>query len=313
MEHNMKKNNFGFICILLLTSIAFSAQPERVIRFAHFTDIHITTDNNAPQGFAQALQYMQSMEDKPELLVTGGDHVGDSSAATDEVATKLFNLFKDIMQKNCHIPVKYCIGNHDIWGLNKPASKTTGSEEFWGIKRPIHEFNMPGPYYSFDVKNWHFIILQSVVPENNGYYVQLDDEQFKWLCDDLEKNKDKYCVIFSHPPILSVAAFFDDTQSEKTGNWFVSSSLINRDARRLKDLFYKYPNVKLCISGHLHLLDTVTYNGVTYICDGAVSGAWWGGKYQETSEGFGVFDLYRDGTFKHQYINYGWKSPAAKN
>ena len=140
----MKKMNFGFICILLsLTSIAFSAQTERAIRFAHFTDIHITTDNNAPQGFAQALKYMQSMEDKPELLVTGGDHVGDSSAATNEVATKLFNLFKDIIKKDCHIPIKYCIGNHDIWGLNKPASKTTGDEEFWGVKRPIHEFNMP--------------------------------------------------------------------------------------------------------------------------------------------------------------------------
>jgi hypothetical protein len=157
MEYEMKKVTIAFISILfLLRPFAYGADSERVIRFAHFTDIHLTYDNNAPQGFAQALKYMQSMDDKPQLLVTGGDHVMDSAGADNEVATKLFTLFKDIVKENCHIPIKYCIGNHDIWGLNKESSKTTGNEEFWGLKRPIHEFNMPGPYYCFDVKNWHF-------------------------------------------------------------------------------------------------------------------------------------------------------------
>jgi 3',5'-cyclic-AMP phosphodiesterase len=298
--------------LFVLTAFCIAAPAERVIRFAHFTDIHITQDNNAPQGLAQALRQMQAMEDNPQLLVTGGDHVMDSFSVTDKVAAAEFNLLKDILKKECKIPIKYCIGNHDLWGWDKKGSGTTGNEEFWGEKRPVHEFNMPGRYYSFDIKNWHFIILDSLIRDGNSYMTKLDDEQFKWLSGELEKNKDKYTVIFSHAPILSAAVFFDDSESEKSGDWSIYRGYMHMDARKLKDLFHKYPGVKLCISGHLHLLDTVTYNGVTYICDGAVCGAWWGGSYQETTEGFGVFDLYSDGTFKHKYVNYGWSAPAAK-
>ena len=32
---------------------------------------------------------------------------------------------------------------------------------------------------------------------------------------------------------------------------------------------------------------------------------------QETAEGYGIFDLYADGTFDHQYISYGWTPPQA--
>jgi len=49
------------------------------------------------------------------------------------------------------------------------------------------------------------------------------------------------------------------------------------DAAKIKDLFAKHKNVKLCLSGHLHLVDRVDYNGVTYLCDGAVCGGWWKG------------------------------------
>ncbi|MEX2092204.1 MAG: hypothetical protein WD971_05980, partial [Pirellulales bacterium] len=73
-------------------------------------------------------------------------------------------------------------------------------------------------------------------------------------------------------------------------------------------LFAKHPNVKLCISGHLHLLDRVDYNGVTYLCNGAVSGNWWGGRHKDCDEGYAVVDLYDDGTFEHEYVKYGWKA-----
>ena len=78
------------------------------------------------------------------------------------------------------------------------------------------------------------------------------------------------------------------------------------DARKLKDLFFQYANVKLCISGHIHLLDRVDYNNITYLCNGAVCGKWWRGNYQENPPGYALIDLYDDGSFAHQYIAYGW-------
>ncbi len=76
------------------------------------------------------------------------------------------------------------------------------------------------------------------------------------------------------------------------------------DAAAITDLFADNPNVKLCLSGHIHLRDVVQYNGVTYICNGAVSGNWWKGSYKQTQPGFGVIDLFEDGTFSHQYLPY---------
>ena len=82
------------------------------------------------------------------------------------------------------------------------------------------------------------------------------------------------------------------------------------DARRIKDLFAKHPNVRLCLSGHEHLVDQVTYNTTTYCCNGAVSGAWWKGSYHECAPGYGLIDLYDDGSFYNQYVVHGWQPKA---
>ena len=83
---------------------------------------------------------------------------------------------------------------------------------------------------------------------------------------------------------------------------------MHTDCMKLKDLFAKHPNVKLCLSGHLHLLDRVDYNGVTYLCNGAVSGSWWNGRHKDCDEGYAVVDLYDDGSFEQEYVKYGWKA-----
>ena len=61
----------------------------------------------------------------------------------------------------------------------------------------------------------------------------------------------------------------------------------------LKGLVFKsHGGVKLCLSGHIHLLDCCEIDGITYICDGAVSANWWKGPIQGLSEGYGVVDLW---------------------
>ncbi len=87
----------------------------------------------------------------------------------------------------------------------------------------------------------------------------------------------------------------------------VPGSWMHIDARRIKDLFLKHPNVRLCLSGHIHLVDRVEYLGVTYLCNGAVSGGWWKGANQECNPGYGLVDLYDDGTFENRYVEFPWK------
>ena len=76
----------------------------------------------------------------------------------------------------------------------------------------------------------------------------------------------------------------------------------------IKTLFRQHPNVKLCLSGHVHLADEVTYLGVRYLCNGAVSGGWWKGPYQEFGPAYAVVDLFEDGSFDH-HLEY-YREPA---
>ena len=283
-------------------------EKKRNIRFAHFTDIHVEPKLDAPEGLTAALHHAQSLKDRPDMIITGGDNIMDSLGADDNWTEIQYGVLKEVFAKECKLPVKFCVGNHDVWGWDKTKSKTTGQEELWGKKRVIKELGLPNRYYSFDAGNWHIIMLDSPYPGDHSVYIgRLDEEQLGWLKKQLELFKNSHICIISHIPLLSAATLLNG-DNEKTGRWILPYEMMHKDARNLKDLFANYPNVKLCISGHLHLVDRVVYNNVTYICDGAVCGAWWRGKHYECNEGYGVFDLYADGSFEHQYISYGWKA-----
>jgi 3',5'-cyclic AMP phosphodiesterase CpdA len=163
---------------------------------------------------------------------------------------------------------------------------------------------MSGRYYSFTKNKWHFIVLDSTQENNGGYIALLDDAQFNWLANELENNKDKFICIVSHIPIVSFcsAMFFKDMLPN--GDWKLSRALLHTDARKIKDLFKKYPAIKACLSGHIHLQDEVEYLGITYYCNGAISGNWWGGAFQDFEPAYALFDFFDDGTVQRQMIEY---------
>ena len=281
------------------------AGRKRSLRIAHLTDIHVAPERHAAEGLATCLHHLQEHH-RPDLILTTGDAIMDSMGADQSRTQTLWDLSQRIWKAECGVPVEHSIGNHDIWGVDKKGSKTTGTEPLYGKKWIMSLHGWERPYRSFDRAGWHFIALDTVWFDDNGYRGHIDDEQFEWLQHDLAQVAPQTPVLaFGHIPILSAAAYFK-SQAEKSGNWKVPASVMSIDARRLKDLFYKHRNVKVCLSGHLHLVDRVDYLGVGYVCGGAVSGGWWKGNNQECEPGYGVIDLYDDGTFENQYVPYGW-------
>jgi hypothetical protein len=79
---------------------------------------------------------------------------------------------------------------------------------------------------------------------------------------------------------------------------------MHSDFFQLKQLFLKHPNIKVCIGGHIHLQDELEYLGVKYYCNGAVSGGWWKGPYQEFEPAYAVMELFNDGLSKRTMVNY---------
>lgn len=289
------------------------AKPQtrrRTLRVAHLTDIHIQPERKAGDGMIMCLHHVQNLKDKPDLILTGGDSVYDSFEA-DNARTQLqWDLWNSVFRNECSIPVQSCIGNHDVWGWHKRNSKTSGDEPNYGKKRAMENLHLSERYRSFDPPGcgWHFIALDGIQPDGNGYMAFLDEEEFDWLQRELAATDPKTPVlVFSHIPILSISAMLWASQ-DKTGDFKIEGSLVHTDAVRIKDLLAKFPNVKLCLSGHLHLLDRTEYNGVTYLCNGAVSGNWWKGRHKDCDEGYAVIDLYDDGLFEREYVTYGWKA-----
>ena len=287
-----------------------AAEPAgrtRTVRFAYLTDTHVYEQRNAPAGFTATLRHVQNRDDKPAFILTGGDHVMESYGANAESAQRQWDIFHRVYEQECSLPLYGTIGNHDTWGWNRQKSGTTGEEPHWGKDRAVYDLKLPNRYYAFNEGGWRFIVLDGTQEDTpTSYYAGLDPEQFDWLSNELKKTpKDTPVIVSTHEPILSAAAFFG-SNSQKEGHWNFPRQRMILDAREIKDLFLGHPNVKLCLSGHLHLCDRVEYLGVTYICAGAVSGGWWNGNHQECEEGYGLIDLYDDGTFDYRYVPSGW-------
>ncbi len=287
-----------------------SPERKRSLRLAHLTDLHVQPERRATEGMAACLRHVQAHAEGAQLILTGGDSIMDSYDA-DDARTKLqWDIWHNVLRQDCSLPVRSAIGNHDIWGWNKPSSKTSGEEPNYGKLRSTEMLKLDNRFYTFDQGGWQFIVLDSTQhhPTNpNGYTAQIDDEQYDWLAQTLrDVAKTMPIVVLSHIPIMSASAILWTRQEH--GDFHLSGSLMHTDGLKLKDLFAQHSNVKLCLSGHLHSLDRVDYNGVAYLCNGAVCGNWWKGRHKDCDEGYAVVDLYDDGSFESEYVKYGWQA-----
>ena len=286
---------------------AAAAPRKRLLRVAHLTDIHVQPERGAAEGLAACLRHLQSQPDAPSLILNTGDCIMDAMKR-DRARTELqWRVWDSVWKAQCSLPVQHAIGNHDIWGWNKARSRTTGGEAAWGKKWALDALKLHKPYHSFDHGGWHFVALDSVQPFEDRYIAHLDDEQFAWLESDLAATAATTPVlVMSHIPIFSVTPLV--VPNADAGDAFkVGKAAMHGDFQRIRALFKRHPNVKACVSGHIHLVDRVDYGGVSYLCDGAVSGDWWKGtRLGDCDPGYALIDLYDDGTVDRQYVTYGW-------
>jgi 3',5'-cyclic AMP phosphodiesterase CpdA len=276
-----------------------AGESKRVMRLAHLTDVHVQQEREGDNGFAACLKHVQEQDDKPDFIIFGGDNLMNvDSEEGSQSADAQLQTWKRVLHGECELPHGIVIGNHDILRFDPQEGKQ------WAVDA----FELPGRYYAFDRAGWRFIMLDSTSPEPGGYKGRLDDEQFYWLEEQLEATPESMPIcVTSHIPLVTATAFFCGDRG-KSGNWDVPGSWMHIDAARVAELFSKHPNVKLCLSGHMHMADVVDYFGVRYACNGAVSGAWWDGAYFGFEPGYALIDLYDNGAAEVDFVTYGWKT-----
>lgn len=263
---------------------------QPILTIAHITDVHIRPEEGVPARFEQCLK--QVKKHQVDFILNGGDTIHDASynGVKRERVTDQWKVWDECMLQLKDYEVYSCIGNHDPWW---DVSK---DDPMYGIPYAVKRLKMPHSYFSFVKKNWHFIIL-----DGNNKGITLGEEQMRWLEQELAKVPDGHFVLLmSHYPVLTVTNTWEGGQ--------------HKDHPELKQLFYRYKNkVKVCLSGHQHLLDRAWYNGVDYFCNGAMSGFWWGKGdeksaapfyYQETPPGYAIIKLYSDGSVENEYLTH---------
>ncbi|RYC71251.1 metallophosphoesterase family protein [Spirosoma sordidisoli] len=285
----------------LVSARPVAAPKRRLLRIAHLTDVHMQPIIGAAKGFERCLHHLQELPDRPDLILNGGDAIMEAHGRSQESVKRQWSLYNKVLTNENALPVLSCIGNHDIWcHQDRNGSFLSGRQ--WAMD----ELRLTRRYYSLNRNGWQIIVLDSVQPKADGswYTAHLDEEQYAWLEAELKATPASTPIlIVSHVPILAACVFFDGKRFEGD-HWNVPSRWMHSDTVRLTGLFNQYPNVKAALSGHIHLTDRVDYNGVSYYCNGAVSGAWWFGRYHHTSAGYALVDLYDDGSVENRYLSY---------
>jgi 3',5'-cyclic AMP phosphodiesterase CpdA len=259
---------------------------------------------------AACLRHIHARTEKPNFILNTGDCVMDS-LRTDLPRTRVqWDLWKRILKDECALPIRHGIGNHDIWGWKK-ESQTTGTEPLWGKAMGLEMLELERAYYSFDHGAWHFIMLDSIFPiAPDSWHARLDDEQFEWLESDLKSaDPARPVLVASHCPLFSPSAIIRTGAENPAvpGQLTSTGTATHLDIARLGQLFNQHPNVKLCISGHLHQSDRAEYRGVTYISNPAVSANKWKGRSAgRWEEMYTLLELHPDGQFNVDYVDFDW-------
>lgn len=274
-------------------------------RFVHLADLHIQPELGAAQGVRKCLDAVHALTPRPEFILTGGDLVMDLLAVDSARAKVQFDLLEKVT-RDCEIPIRHCIGNHDVFGWG-PNAKIGRDHADYGKKLVRDRVGLARTTYSFDHKGWHFCVVDDIQPKKPaGYEGGFSKADLAWLDQDLAAAGDRPKVVCTHVPIVSVVPFRGADATDKE-NIAVSKGMICRNPGPILGVLNKR-RVAFTLGGHLHQNETLRYQRTTHIGQGAVCGNWWKGPYVGNPEGFGVLDVRADGTFAHRYHTYGWKA-----
>ncbi len=163
-------------------------------------------------------------------------------------------------------PVYHILGNHDMDTSTKEATM-----DYW---------NMPAKYYSFDLKGYHFVVLDANYLYTEGRYIDysnanfyvdstlrtfVNPEQLAWLKEDLA-NTSLPTFVFSH-------------QSLAHDLWGVKNRLHIQQIMEEANEKAGFNKVVACFNGHNHIDFQRNINGIFYIDINSLSYSWLGEKF----------------------------------
>jgi 3',5'-cyclic AMP phosphodiesterase CpdA len=238
--------------ILSLSLVACKSDDSKSVRFGISTDIHHNIIHDAEKRLTEYLAEMEAQE--VDFIIDLGDFCHPV-----EESEKFAEIWKSSTLEKYN-----ALGNHEM---------------DLGTKADFIQFvGMKNRYYSFDMGDFHFIVLDpnnlkiegEYIPyENANFYKpgdqrsHVDPEQLEWLKKDLEQT-DLTCIVFSHQS-------FDNEGSSKAGQVREILEEANKSAG--------FQKVVAAFNGHDHTDYTSNINGIHYVHINSMSYIWVGDNY----------------------------------
>ena len=279
---------------------ALSDEPRLDVAF--YTDVHSRVEGDTPQAMRLAAEAIN--HEKPDLVLCGGDLITDGfQAGADSLEPRWDAYFQ--MHKAIEAPIHAAVGNHDLVGAI-PEDGSVPAEDPRAVF--CTKLGLERTYRSFDFFNYHFIILDSfeIVGGDLKYRGFIGEEQMAWLKADLSQvPATQGIVLLSHMPLLSGYA-----QMIYGGAEALPENRVVVNNREVLACFEKH-NLLAVLQGHLHVNESMEWNGIRFITGGAVCAKWWRGSWHGTEEGFGLLKL-RGSRVDWHYVDYGWDAKRPK-
>lgn len=213
------------------------------------SDAHFGWANPQQPSPAQIQAAMQAILKRfPDL-----DVFVDTGDATHTYGTDLHRgQWMEIIQGGCgQLPFHFITGNHDQSGP-------------WYPMDPEHHVQTLGscacrPFYSFDLKGVHFVALPQLMVVS-----LVTREALAWLELDLELNKDRTTVVFSHNALIGT--------TWKPGERGDGTYRLMANTDEVLAVFRRFPNVKAWMHGHNHDFVVVDKDGLLCVSNGRIGG-----------------------------------------
>ncbi len=282
---------------LCATNPGYAADDETRLRIVFFSDVHARTEWGTPEALALAAQAINAQD--ADLVLGGGDLITDgfqSGPAAVAARWDAYMAFHDALEGRVHT----VIGNHDLVA----AVPEDGSAPAADPRAEFRErFGLERTYGSFDLHGYHVVLLDSIeiTGPASKYQGRISREQLAWLADDLARIPPAQPVILAtHIPLVTSFFLFTEepTAGAPTGRVIVNAA----DVLQL----FENRNLVLVLQGHMHVSESITWRGTTFVTGGAISGRWWRGDYEGTPAGFTLVEL--DGEdVDWRYVELGWQ------
>jgi len=291
--------------VLLFCVFVFDAfaQPgpaeEQEFSFVFMTDLHVKHDPFVLAEFSRLIDTVNKME--VDFVLTAGDQVYDVMRGNVKKSDSLFALYKELIAK-INVPVHSCMGNHELFGIYPESDIDSTHPDY---KYGMFQRHLGSPYYSFDHKGWHFIVLNVLDVADKKYIGKVDEKQIEWLKQDLATvNANTPVAIAGHLPFVSS---FYQVYPPKNASSAATTWIKNRD--EVLQCFSDH-QLKLVLQGHTHWLEDINVENRThFITGGAVAGrpSWRGNRHG--ARGFLLFSV-KGSSFSWKFIEYGTPDTA---